>query len=166
MSQKNCWFWFNASGEILGSGEGAMPEPPEGVTVRFRDNPAALAAEPVLQDILARQAARGDIHKANKGRDAQVYVAKEAEFRAYMLAHAADEGVIEADDPAVIDELLYPYMYDEYWNTFDVSALTPWDLARAGIANADKVATESNRRRDKLIALAVLDAAQPEIPEL
>ena len=102
---------------------------------------------------------------ANKARDAQVYVAKAAEFRAYMLAHAADEGVVEPDDPAVIDEAAYPYLYAEYWNTYDVSPMTPWDLARAGIANADKVSVESGRRRDKLLALAVLAAAPPEIPE-
>lgn len=160
----NCWILVRSDPlEILGRGYGSVSPGPGEYILTFQDM-AALEAHPISQRIVAVEAASRAIRDIDTYKSDQAYMNKAACAQAFLDAESVNEGVVSPTDPAVIDASLYGCLYDEYWNTYDLISDTPWDLARAIVANSDTSMTEATRRRNKLLQRVILNQPDPVIP--
>jgi len=149
---------------VLGSGFGSV-SPGAGEYVLLFDTRELLEAHEVTIRPKAYEQALVELVQTEKKKSDQAYVYKTQCAELFLTNEAANEGVVSPTDPAVIDPLLYECLYDEYWNTYDLMSDTPWDLARSIVANSNRSMDEANRRRDKLLQLAVIEADDPVIPD-
>lgn len=164
--QKDAWYLLNSEGEIVMRGSGAIPEFDGEYTFRWRQDLESLALDPFVADHIDREVARKHIRDSDFARDPGALADKLRTFRAFLANEAASEGVVAVDDPNVINAQRYEPLYDEYWNTFDLTDHTPWTLARAGIQRARAAAAkDTQRRRYKLLARRVLERPRPSLPE-
>lgn len=148
-------------GKLLRHGTGAV-RPRNGETLKYYVDEASMRAEMAVSFAYEKETAVKAIKDGENQKSEQTYTLKVAECQEFL--RDVPEAANRRADQHIIDEEKYPFLYAEYWSTYDVDSRTPWELARDCVAKiADKPTIEGNRRRQKLLNKQVLDREEPTI---
>lgn len=160
----NYWALIEVStGRLLRHGTSAV-QPRAGEKLVYYPDEATMRKEQAVEAVYEKEKAVCAIRDSEKLKTPHAYERKIQEFEQWVQREIGREHRADLTDPGLIDETEYPYLYAEYWSTYDVDSRSPWELARDGLAKiAAEPAIEAGRRRTKMMNKLTLSKPEPTI---
>lgn len=142
----------NKNGSIVADGYGQPPQMQSGWVLSSHYSSDEIDSEPDMKLRHARDEAENTLIKIDAIDRTQALIAKAAEAKAFCQAYPEPFDPSMNAEPDVIDQAVYPMLYEEYWLTFDLVQWSPHQLAQAICDKAAAVNSEGDLRREKLLA--------------